>query len=144
MVLSWSDPDHRMESLFFAVRLAVEGTVERMKHRLFSVPDEEAEDFAVVYSTVSQSHVLTRRANLVNSGCRNPGPSGTILGEQLMLNYATVAAQYNFWKSRVTVWMAPQLGCFALRVTVEREQPDGSWTLSSEKKAVRVAVSGVK
>ena len=47
----------------------------------------------------------------------------------------------HFWRVRVTVWMAPALNCFALRATVEAQQADGSWTLESEKKALRVTMN---
>jgi hypothetical protein len=37
--------------------------------------------------------------------------------------------------------MAPRLSCFALRAAIERQQPDGSWTMVTEKKAVKVNVN---
>jgi hypothetical protein len=34
--------------------------------------------------------------------------------------------------------MAPELGCFALRITTEEKQTDGTWRLVREKRALRV------
>jgi hypothetical protein len=39
---------------------------------------------------------------------------------------------------RMTWWMAPELGCFALRITTEEKQPDGTWRLVREKRALRI------
>ena len=141
VILSWSAPDHPLQATFFAAKLAIDGAVERAKRRFLLSSDTEAGNFAVVYSAVGQSHVLTERTTLVNSGCQSPGPPGKVLGREVMLNYPTVAAQYDFWKARLTVWMAPELSCFALRATVEAEQPDGSWKLVREKKALKVTVN---
>jgi hypothetical protein len=35
----------------------------------------------------------------------------------------------------------PQLSCFALRATVEVQQADGTWSLVSEKKALKVTMN---
>jgi hypothetical protein len=34
------------------------------------------------------------------------------------------------------LWMAPDLSCFALGVTIHAKQPDGTWKLMIEKQAV--------
>jgi hypothetical protein len=41
----------------------------------------------------------------------------------------------------MTIWMAPDLACFALRSVYEAEQPDGSFKVVAEKRAVRVNTS---
>ena len=41
----------------------------------------------------------------------------------------------------MTLSMAPDLSCFALRATVEMQLEDGRWNLVSEKKAVKVTVN---
>ncbi len=38
------------------------------------------------------------------------------------------------------MWMAPDLGCFALRLSLEEQRPDGAFRLVSEKQALRVNV----
>jgi hypothetical protein len=95
---------------------------------------------AVVHTRVGETWDLGDRGTLVDSGCRPEGRWGEVLGEQVMLNYSTVVARYDMWKARLTLWLAPQLSCFALRATFEAQQPDDSWILVSEKKAVRVTV----
>jgi hypothetical protein len=37
--------------------------------------------------------------------------------------------------------MAPQLGCYPLRSKVEELQPDGTYRLSVEKRALKVTVN---
>jgi hypothetical protein len=141
VVLSWSAPDQPLEGALWGAKLSASNTIERLKRRFLLSPDDEADDFAVVYSAANESHVLTERATLVNSGCRAAGPQGKVVGEDVILNYPTVAAQYGFFKMRMTVWMAPALSCFALRTTVEGQQADGSWRTVSEKQAVKVTVT---
>lgn len=141
VLVSWSAPNDSWEAVFWAAKLAVSDAVERVKRTFLLEPDRESEDYAVVHSTVAQSWVLTKRATLVNSGCRSGGPQGKVVGQEVILDYPTLAAQYDFWRVRVTVWMAPALNCFALRATVEAQQADGSWTLESEKKALRVTMN---
>jgi hypothetical protein len=41
----------------------------------------------------------------------------------------------------MTVWMSPELSCFALRARIEAQQPDGSRTTVSEKQAVKVTLN---
>jgi hypothetical protein len=36
------------------------------------------------------------------------------------------------------MWMAPDLGCFALRLSIEEQRPDGTFRPVSEKQALRV------
>ena len=138
VIVTWSAPDHPFEGAFFGAKLAL-STFHR---RLILGPDKEANDFAVVYTAVGQSHVLTERSALVNSGCRAlPPRGGTIVGEEVILNYATVVAQYDLRRSRMIVWLAPELSCFALRARIERQQPDDSWIVESEKKALKVTLN---
>jgi hypothetical protein len=64
---------------------------------------------------------------------------GTIVDHQTILNYPTTGVQPRMGGSmRMTWWMSPELGCFALRITTEEKQPDGTWRLVREKRALRV------
>ena len=63
------------------------------------------------------------------------------MGQDAMLNYSTSVVQEEFRDRRITLWMAPELSCFALRATIQMKQPDGSWKLVSEKKALNVTVN---
>jgi hypothetical protein len=64
---------------------------------------------------------------------------GAVVDRGTILNYP-VAAVRSRWTEhgRMTLWMAHDLGCFALRSTYETEQPDGSFRLVGEKRAVKV------
>ncbi|HXM44927.1 MAG TPA: hypothetical protein VN924_27060 [Bryobacteraceae bacterium] len=64
---------------------------------------------------------------------------GTIVGNQTIVNYPTTAIRPRMGGSvRMTWWTAPDLGCFALRITTEKKRPDGSFRLVQEKRALRV------
>ncbi|MGA2132898.1 MAG: hypothetical protein ABSH50_11445 [Bryobacteraceae bacterium] len=64
---------------------------------------------------------------------------GTIVDHETILNYPTTGVQPRMGGSiRMTWWMAPELGCFALRITTEEKQPDGTWRLVREKRALRI------
>jgi len=75
-----------------------------------------------------------------NHGCRLASRSGTVIGDESVLGYPTIIGRIDYYKTRLTLWMAPQLSCFALRATILRQRPDGSWALVSEKKALKITV----
>jgi hypothetical protein len=71
----------------------------------------------------------------VDTGCAAIG----VVGHETILNYPTVAAQRALGDSkRMTLWMAPDLGCFALRETLEERGPDGAFRVVSGKQALSV------
>jgi hypothetical protein len=142
--LSWSSPDHPLEAAFREAMSVVSGAVGRITRRLWLTPDQMArrKAKAVVHPTVGQSWDVGERATLVSSGCRSSAAQGKVVGEEVILNYPTRAVQHDIGGGRVmTLWMAPDLSCFALRATIEALQPDGSRTLVSEKKALKVTVN---
>jgi hypothetical protein len=73
-----------------------------------------------------------------------PGPATgcvarEIAGRDTILGHATTAFQDRWTEhGRMTVWMAADLGCFALRSTYETQQPDGSFRMVGEKRAVKI------
>jgi hypothetical protein len=76
----------------------------------------------------------------------NPGigcVDGPVVDRETILDYPTVAIQLPLDGNRVrrTVWMAPALGCFALKVSTERQREDGSFRLVSGKQAVKVRLN---
>jgi hypothetical protein len=87
--------------------------------------------------------IVGRRSTLVSSGCRTSHGDSKVVGQEVILNYPTTAVEQDFGgeRGRLTVWMAPELSCFALRATIQEKQPDGSWKLVSEKKALKVTVN---
>jgi hypothetical protein len=44
------------------------------------------------------------------------------------------------WR-RMTLWMAPDLGCFALRITIEERGADGTFRLVLRKQAQKVTLN---
>jgi hypothetical protein len=69
------------------------------------------------------------------TGCAAVG----VVGHETILNYPTVAARRPQGESkRMTLWMAPDLGCFALRETLEERGPGGAFRLVSGKQALKV------
>jgi hypothetical protein len=69
------------------------------------------------------------------TGCAQAG----VVGHDTILSYPTVAAQRALGDSkRMTLWMAPDLGCFALRVGLEERGPDGAFRVVSGKQALKV------
>ena len=72
------------------------------------------------------------------SGCI----AGPIVARETILNYPTVAARQRWTEhERMTVWMAPDLACFALKVTYEEQRPDGAFHLVGAKRAVKVILN---
>lgn len=66
---------------------------------------------------------------------------GTVVGHEQILGHPTDALQlWEPWagEGRVTMWTAPDLGCFALRITYEAQRPDGGFRIVSEKRALRI------
>jgi len=67
--------------------------------------------------------------------------AGMIVGRETILNHVTEAVRQRWTEhGRMTLWMAPDLGCFALRVTHELELPDGTFHLVKAKRAMKVNV----
>jgi hypothetical protein len=74
----------------------------------------------------------------VNAGCL----AGPIVGSEAILNYPTTAVSLHLGDNRrMTLWTAPDLACFALRITTEEKRPDGTFRLVTRKQALRVTVN---
>jgi RNA polymerase sigma factor (sigma-70 family) len=76
----------------------------------------------------------TRTISLIQKGC----VGGPVVAKETILGYATVAIRHLDHNQRMTSWMAPELGCFALRLTEEERRPDGSFRLVLRKQALSV------
>jgi len=76
------------------------------------------------------AHYVFQRADAAK-GC----VEGEVVGRETILGYATAAQRIVLGDGRrITVWMAPELGCFALKVTTE----DRESRVLSGREAVRV------
>ena len=75
------------------------------------------------------------------TGTGNECVEGTVVGRETILNHPTTAVELRSSNPRkITLWTAPDLGCFALRSTSEAQRPDGSFHLENVKQALRVTV----
>jgi hypothetical protein len=73
------------------------------------------------------------------SGAGDSCLAGTVVDRETILNYPTAAVRQRWTEhGRMTVSMAPGLGCFALKVTYEDERPDGTFHLVAAKQAIKV------
>ena len=74
-------------------------------------------------------------------GGGNECVEGTVVGRETILNYPTTAVELRGWDgSKTTLWMAPELGCFALKITSEDQRPDGSFHLEKAKQALKITL----
>jgi hypothetical protein len=154
VILSWSSPDHPFQATLWKARLALFDAVDGMKGRFVSIAErldprniaannDDDEAFAVVYpASVGYPRIVGRRDSLLSSGCRTSFGGTEVLGQDVVLNYSTtVLRQAGGGHSLITLWMAPELSCFALRITIQAQQPDGSWKMVSERQALKVTVN---
>jgi hypothetical protein len=100
--------------------------------------------FSLVFSPVD-SH---RWAEFVASGCSN---AGTVVGHETILGYQTTVTEH-LSPSRdegdvlqggriITLWQAPDLGCFDLKMVHEQKNSDGTYRLVEERHALKVIVN---
>jgi hypothetical protein len=122
--------------------LAFSGMSEGFKLRFLLEPDDDAAAFAIVIApSPFDPLVIGRRQELLTSGCRTSHGGAKVVGHDVILDYpVTVIQQPHAGGAQiVTLWMSPELSCFALRVTTHWKQPDGAWKLVMEKQAVKVS-----
>jgi len=95
---------------------------------------------------VLASHpLLAQRMAELRKTCGVPGTPWTAVGNQKILNYATIGIQ-KIWTEegkpvRLTQWSAPDLQCFALKLTTENTMPDGTFRPAWEYRALKVTVN---
>jgi hypothetical protein len=70
----------------------------------------------------------------VSNGCVD----GPIVGRETILNYRTVAIQHASAADRITLWMAPDLGCFPLKMTYDERRPEGTFRQVIDRRALKV------
>jgi len=145
VILSGSIPNQTLKSIAGQIFLMFWSAADGFKRRFLLDPDEEAASFAVVYpSGPFTPLVLGRRDALLSSGCRTSHGDAKVIGEDVVLNYPVTVVQepHQGGNQMATIWMAPALSCFALRVTVHAKQTDGTWKMRIERQAVKVEIRG--
>lgn len=96
------------------------------------------ESAARVSAGSEHGYALGSADALIKAGCI----CGPVVGHETILGHPTVAVQPNLGShQRVTFWMAPDLGCFALRITIEEQRPDGTFRLVTRKQALKVTLN---
>jgi hypothetical protein len=71
------------------------------------------------------------------SGSCAPGRHETV-DKQNLLGFEAIGLHENYGDTRLTMWRAPQLGCFPLLITTENRQPDGNFALASERCTIAI------
>lgn len=77
-------------------------------------------------------------AGFVRSGCTQ---GRNVVGQEIIAGHQTSVMEGESPTARIKVWEAPDLDCFALKVTNEIRQPDGSYRFQVRKEAVRVTMN---
>jgi len=82
--------------------------------------------------------ILGNRTDLLRSGCE----LAPVAGHETILGYPTAAIQRSIAPDRrITVWMAPALGCFPLKSAVEEQQADGAFHAIRGRRALKITVN---
>ena len=105
---------------------------------VFSPEQLEAIRSTAFVTTGFEHYRLGSAAALLSTGC----VIGPVVGHETILDHPTVAVQSVLDdRRRMTMWMAPDLGCFALRITTEERRPDGTFRLVRKKQAAKVTLT---
>jgi hypothetical protein len=76
--------------------------------------------------------------DFIHAGCVN----GPAFKSETILGFSTTVVETRLKdRSRVTSWMSPDLGCFALSLRIEKQQPDGTYRVVSERHALKVTLN---
>jgi hypothetical protein len=90
----------------------------------------------------SSESVAWNRA-YVRNGCLGHGPETgeTVIGHEIILGHSTTIVLFTQAKERTTQWLAPDLGCFALKQITEELRSDGSYLVLRRVQALKVTVN---
>lgn len=125
MIVSSSMPGHPFAT---AVRRTLDATGFVLFH--LTVPFR--------FGTEQQERAAT--AELIRNNCVSGTRPSAVVGQERILGFPTFATRWSDADTR-TVYRSPALGCFPLKVTVERLFPDGSIRTVVEREAARITVN---
>jgi hypothetical protein len=77
-------------------------------------------------------------AGYVRSGCSE---RATVIGHETIAGHETTVIQTGAPGNRVKAWLAPDLECFALKMTFEVLAPDGTYQLQTRSEALEVVMN---
>jgi len=132
VVLTWSMTDHPLVT-----------PVHRVVGALITLVHGSPKDTSDATTTLGCGHScfgtasesLGPAAQLLSNGC----VTGTVVGRETILGHAAVGVQRPLeGGGRGTFWLAPDLGCYSLRTTIEWPAPDGHYQRTREKRALRI------
>lgn len=130
-ILSETIVGHPLETLHIRVGVAIHSLWEELLAPLVGSPAEQVNPQGP--------------AALLASGCTTGygyfAAGGQVVGHEKILDHASVKIQREDPGRRYTVWLAPALACFPLRETFERQRPDGSYRMASERHALKVTLN---
>jgi hypothetical protein len=148
VLLGRSDPRNPLATAFYRVADAAVPAVGRAMQRALGTPSKgpRPDDVrAFGYVTGCGDHSLTGCLQLEHYYfLKRPDTciGGSVAGTQTILNHPTIGVLVQMGDSmRSTFWVAPDLGCFALRIGTEKRQPDGAFHLVEEKRVVRISTT---
>jgi hypothetical protein len=144
IVWSRSDPRNPLEGAVFRAADVVLPAVSRaMRSGIGDPVAERQHDRALGFVVSCGGGALTRCLQIEHYFFeRHPSTciSGTVIGHAMILNHSTIGIQEQLSDSlRITLWLAPDLGCFALKAGIEYRLRDGVFHIESEKRASRIS-----
>lgn len=93
----------------------------------------------LIIPSQSAESIAWHRA-LVSNDC--VGRAGeTIMGHETVLGHSTTIVRFGSTGGRATIWMAPDLGCFALRQIDEEIRSDGTYRTTLRLQALKVTMN---
>jgi hypothetical protein len=159
VILSWSFPDHPLDTAYIKMLILAEERSETLKRRFNRIVRSyyawkyelktsiDSDPDAVAYLTDPDDRFyLGGRTSLLSSGCRTSHATAEVIGHDVVLNYATTVVQMQQDASgadsnrKTTIWMAPELSCAVLRSTSEIRQR-GGWGVVTERKALKITAN---
>jgi hypothetical protein len=120
VLLSSSIPGHPIVT-------AIRQTLDRVGFAVFEI--------TTPFRTKTEQRERAATAARVERGCVD----GRVIERGTIIGYPVVAVQHPLDQNRrLTMWMAPRLGCFVLRLTTEVRRPDGTFQLISGKQTLKI------
>lgn len=121
-VIGMSDPENSLHSMLFHIHGAIFMMAVHLAPSLM-LAERSPEREAWVKSKVS-------------TGCAGD----TVVGHETVAGHPSTIVQSSEGRHRTTAWLAPDMGCYTLKVMNEDQLADGSYRLRSLKRPVSVTL----
>ena len=80
--------------------------------------------------------VAARRST--EAGCRDGWP---VVRAEPILGYETTVTQFSNAQQKITMWRAPNLGCFLMKFSMEEKREDGAFHIVKSRRALKVTIN---